>query len=274
MNQIIPRITTIIANYNYGWNVCDSIISALKQIQNGTNSFLHKIVVIDDGSTDDSVQKIMSRFRFNSLYDTIICDPRIKGGNFPCKIYSSDNIDLICSKNLGASTARNLGMWHSWAETDLFCILDSDDILRANKYQIFLNKIMEHDEVGVVYGDYIIIRPHYNKYEYKRPYSVAGLQERCIIHSGSMIKKEYLERVLLPTGEIYDKNLHGPASKGFFGSSEDLDLWWRLSKITMFVHVPEALTLVHEHLSNQSYKMTPEIFAQNMETIKKRQVNE
>ena len=107
------KITTIIANYNYGWNVCDAIQSALKQIKN-------KVIVIDDGSSDDSVQKIMSRFRFNSLYDSIIYDPGMKGNNFPCKIYSSDKLDLICSKNLGASTARNLGMWHSWNETDLF----------------------------------------------------------------------------------------------------------------------------------------------------------
>lgn len=263
------KITTITANYNYGWNVCNAIQSALNQIQKG-KGISHKVVVIDDGSSDDSVERILKRFKFNSLYDSIIHSPGGKSDNYPCKVYSSDNIDLICSKNQGASTARNLGMWHSWAETDLFCILDSDDLVLSNKYQIFLDKIMEYDEIGVVYGDYIIQRPNYSKYEYKRPYSVVGLQEQCIIHSGAMVKKEYLEQVLLPTGEIYDKNLHGPASKGFFGSSEDLDLWWRLSKITMFIHVPEALTLVHEHFSNQSYKMTPEIFAQNMETIRKR----
>ena len=249
-------ITTIIANYNYGSYVDQAIQSAMNQ------TVKNKIIVIDDGSTDDSISKIIENFHFSSSYAW-----PIKGN--PVKIYSSDWIDLIQSKNNGASTARNIGMWHSWDNTEFFCILDADDSILPDKYEKFL-KIMEDDAVGVVYGDYVIRRPGYTKYEYKQPYSIQALSENCIVHSGSMIRKSYLEKVLLSTGEVYDKNLHGPASKGFIGCTEDYDLWLRLSKVCMMVHVPEMLSIVNEHGNNQSMKMTQEIFNKNSQTIKAR----
>ena len=255
MGRIIyTMITTIIANYNYGAYIDQAIQSALEQ------TVKNKVVVIDDGSTDDSIKKIRDKFIFSSCHNEILYGNDIM-------IYSSDQIDLIKSKNNGASTARNLGMWHTWKDTEFFCILDADDSILPEKYEKFL-KIMEDDAVGVVYGDYVIRRPGYSKYEYKQPYSIQALSEQCIVHSGSMIRKSYLEKVLLSTGEVYDKNLHGPASKGFNGSSEDYCLWLRLSKVCMFSHVPEVLSIVNEHSENASKKMTPEIFQKNLKIIK------
>lgn len=247
-------ITTIIANYNYGAYVVEAIHSALNQ------TVKNKVVVVDDGSTDGSISTIKNNFGFGScgmLY------------NEDSQIFHSDNLDLICSKNNGASAARNLGMRHSWKDTEFFCILDADDSILPEKYEKFL-KIMEDEAVGVVYGDYAIVRPNYSKYEYKQPYSIQTLSEQCIVHSGAMIRKSYLEKVLLSTGEVYDKNLHGPASKGFIGCTEDYDLWLRLSKVCMMVHVPEMLSIVNEHGNNQSMKMTQEIFNKNSQTIRAR----
>jgi len=250
-------ITTIIANYNYGDYVIEAIHSALNQTVKD-----HKVVVVDDGSGDDSLDKILHNFEFGFM-----CGSDIK--KHLVNIYVSDNLDLISSKNNGASTARNLGMWHSWKDTEFFCILDADDSILPEKYEKFL-KIMEDSSVGVVYGDYEIRRPGYSKYEYKQPYSIQALDSQCIVHSGSMIRKSYLGQVLLSTGEIYDKNLHGPASKGFYGCTEDYDLWLRLSRVSFMVHVPEALSIVKEHGLNQSSKMTQQIFNQNIQTIKAR----
>jgi glycosyltransferase involved in cell wall biosynthesis len=249
-------ITTIIANYNYGSYVVEAIHSALNQ------TVKNKIVVVDDGSTDDSVSKIKENFSFWSCHNELLYGNDIM-------VYDYDQLTLIQSKNNGASTARNLGMKLSWKDTEFFCILDADDSILPDKYEKFL-KIMEDDAVGVVYGDYVIRRPGYTKYEYKQPYSIQALSEQCIVHSGSMIRKSYLEKVLLSTGEVYDKNLHGPASKGFIGCTEDYDLWLRLSKVCMMVHVPEILSIVNEHGNNQSMKMTQQIFNQNSQTIKAR----
>ena len=74
-------ITTIIANYNYGSYVTEAIYSALNQ------TVKNKIIVIDDGSTDDSISRIMENFNFSSSYEWLI-----KGN--PVKIYSSEWIEL------------------------------------------------------------------------------------------------------------------------------------------------------------------------------------
>lgn len=244
------KITTIIANYNYGKYIEKAINSAFKQTIN------NKVVVVDDGSSDNSVDIIKSFYKFNSF--------EIKEDK---TYYYSDKLDLIVSDNMGASAARNLAINHSWNSTDFFCILDADDSLFDKKYEKMLAK-MALPEVGVVYADYIIVRDNYYKYEYKLPYSLESVYKECIVHSGLMVRKSYLEKVLLPTGEVYDKNLHGPASKQFIGSSEDYDLVLRLSKVCMMVHVPECLSIVNEHGKNASTKVTTEIFQQNMEIIK------
>jgi hypothetical protein len=132
---------------------------------------------------------------------------------------------------------------------------------------------MEDISVGVVYADYLIkkITPNYtyDKIELKEPYSRENLLQRCIVHSGSLIKKSFLAKVVLPNGEFFDSKLHGPLSKGFIGCTEDYDMWLRLSKHCMFVHVPEVLSLVRETGQNQSFRMTGEIFAKNAEIMKR-----
>ena len=102
---------------------------------------------------------------------------------------------------------------------------------------------------------------HYTKYEIKNSYSRELLSQKCIVHSGSLIKKEYLEQIILPlTGEFFDSRLHGPGSESFIGCTEDYDLWIRLSKVCMITHVAAPLSVVRETGQNQSLKMTPEMF--------------
>ena len=88
-----------------------------------------------------------------------------------------------------------------------------------------------------------------------------------MVHSNALIKKEYLEKVILPNGEIFDSRLHGPASQGFIGCTEDYDLWLRLSHYCIMCHVPESLSIVNESGQNQSMKMTPEIFQQQAQIL-------
>lgn len=248
-------VTTVIANYNYGRYVLSAIQSALDA---EVNNFLHKIVVVDDGSTDDSVKKIVDTFSFDSCM--------FKDG---FTNYSNDSLDLIITPNQGASVARNIGMRKYWDTTDYFHILDSDDKISRLKLVKMVEKMTE-PEIGVVYADYYISRDMYNKYEYKLPYDPITLNKKCIVHSGSLIKKEYLEKVKLPNGDIYDKKLHGPGSEEFIGCTEDYDLWLRLAKQCMMTHIAEPLTIVSEHGDNQSLKMNTEIFNNNAKHMKER----
>lgn len=263
MNDI-PNIAIIIANYNYGKYVVSAIDSAIKQDYPSCKTF-----IVNDGSNDNSLELILNYA--NKL--TKLHEERIMV-NYP---YYSGKLDkyefslmtVLDITNSGASTARNVGIWAAWDWADMFAILDADDVYYPHKVSTMINK-MQDPHVGVVYADYDIQRPLYTKREYKQPYNKQALYKECIVHSGSLIRKTYLEKVILDNKEFYDSKLHGPLSKGFIGCTEDYDLWLRLSNHCIINHVPESLSLVRETGQNQSFKMTGDIFNKNMEIIKRR----
>ena len=242
MNLMNPKVAIIIANYNYG----DYVINAIKSIEKQTYDGPIKIFLVDDGSSDDSWDRL-SKYKESKR--------------------DQDKYNFIRIENSGASVARNVAIEAALDWADIFGILDSDDEYYPKKVEKLVAKLVEYPEVGVAYADYDIETPVYSKQELKPPYDRQVLLQRCIVHSNSLIKKEHLEAVRLPNGEFFDSRLHGPASQGFIGCTEDYDLWIRLSKICMITHVPECLARANEHGNNQSLKMTGEIFQKHAQIL-------
>ena len=244
---MLPKVAIICANYNYG----EFIIPAIESIIGQTYKGELNLYVVDDGSSDDSWEKISDYHKHQYQ---------------PCEWLHIKKIE-----NSGASVARNTAIEMCWDWADIIGILDADDSYKPNKVEKLVEKLMEHQEIGVAYGDYDIHREygdkHYVKYEAKSPYCRKELSVRCMVHSNALIKKEYLEKVILPNGEIFDSRLHGPASQGFIGCTEDYDLWLRLSHYCIMCHVPESLSIVNESGQNQSMKMTPENFQQQAQIL-------
>ena len=268
----LPNVAVVITNYNYGEFVLDAIDSALKQDYEGQM----RVYVIDDGSSDGSYDKLLS---YASESISSITDPHEVNEPYyagQMKLFQCSDMNLWCYhiENSGASTARNVAIWEAWEWADVFAILDADDLYHPSKVSKQVQKLIEHDEIGVTYSDYIIHKTYgyndYQKYEYKYPYSKFELERQCIVHSAGLIKKRCLSKILLDNKEIYDSNLHGPGSQGFIGCIEDYDLWLRLSNVCMISHIAEPLSYVRETGLNQSMKMTPEIFQQNADKIRKR----
>ena len=259
-----PNVAIIISNYNYGEYVLGAIDSALNQTYPNI-----RVYVLEDGSSDDSWDKI------SSITDEISAEemntPYYTG---PIERRQKDNLYAYKTNNSGASTARNVAMWEAWEWAEIFGILDADDMYKPQKVEVLIQKLLDDSQVGVAYGDYETHRTYghtnYIKHEYKLPYDKRALENGCIVHSGSLIKKDFLEHIILKNGEFFDSQLHGPASKGFIGCIEDYDLWLRLSNICMIVHVPDPLSIVRETGQNQSMKMTNEVFQNNVASIRAR----
>ena len=240
---MLPKVAIICANYNYGHFILDGMESIINQTYEGEI----RLYVVDDGSSDESWEII-------SRYAT-----------------SKDNVFVQRIENSGASVARNTAIKMCWDWADVIGVLDADDSYKPTKVEKLVNKLIEHPEIGVAYGDYDIHRSygskHYVKYESKASYCRRRLTSDCMVHSNALIKKEYLQKIILPNGEIFDSRLHGPASQGFIGCTEDYDLWLRLSQHCIICHVPESLSIVNESGQNQSMKMTPEIFQQQAQIL-------
>lgn len=256
-----PNVAIIITNYNYGKYVIQAINSAINQ------DYLGKIrvYVLDDGSNDDSWDKISQLTE--PRYEDSLNEPYYTG---PIIHRQKDNIYAFRISNSGASTGRNVAMWQAWDWADIFGILDADDAYFSSKVSILVDKLLEYEDIGVAYADYDNVYLDYSKTEFKESYSRDVLLNRCIVHSNSLIKKSKIESVILPNKEIFDSRLHGAASKGFIGCTEDYDLWLRLSKVCIFTHVPKVLAIANQTGQNQSYKMTSEIFKENAKILSTR----
>lgn len=235
----MPVVTIIIVNHNYEKYICDAIDSAINQIYPKNRL---RIIVIDDCSTDNSWQTVYKKYFQNQPHD----NARI---GLPTKtVVLPNGVTLIATKMdkcVGPSEARNVAITMTLQSTDIYAILDADDVYYPNKVLKCVQKIMEAPEViGVIYGDYDIhnVETGNTIREYKEPFDKLRLFEECIVHSGSIINKKALEYAFEKTG-FYDRNLR---------CAEDYDLWLRIADKFMIVHIPESLSLVRVHNQNST----------------------
>ena len=101
MTRVRPLVTILINNYNYGRFLCQAIDSALNQTYSNV-----EVLVVDDGSTDESRQIISSY------------------GN---------KINSVLKENGGQASAFNAGFAASRGE--IICMLDADDFFHPDKVE-------------------------------------------------------------------------------------------------------------------------------------------
>lgn len=124
--KLNPSVSVIIPTYNREKTIVSAVRSACNQTYEP-----FEIIIIDDGSTDNTAQKIKS-----------INDSRI--------IYHK------LEKNAGVSNARNVGALIAKGEWIAF--QDSDDIWRDIKLERQIEYIGEHSQIQLVYSEYLMHR--------------------------------------------------------------------------------------------------------------------
>lgn len=120
-----PTVSVIIPCYNGANTIEQAVDSVLRQ----TFSDL-EVIVIDDGSTDDSVERLSS-----------INDDRL--------------MVLENEENEGIPATRNRGIRR--AKGRFLCFLDQDDIWLSKKLEYQVELITTEPEIGVVYSPFYVI---------------------------------------------------------------------------------------------------------------------
>jgi hypothetical protein len=113
-------ISVVIPTYNRAAKVGEAIASAL-----GQTFGRHEVIVVDDGSTDDTAAAV-ARWR----------DPRVR---------------YVRQANTGAAGARNAGV--AAARAPLVSFLDSDDLWKRDKLEREADFLVRHPEAGCVFSD-------------------------------------------------------------------------------------------------------------------------
>ncbi|WP_445365455.1 glycosyltransferase family A protein [Microbulbifer sp. ANSA001] len=130
-------VSFIIINYNYSEFINRAIYSIFAQ-KNQSKSF--DLIVVDDGSTDDSISEIISSF---SKYKN-----RFRNSYF-----------LFNSKNRGKLACLNDAI--TQAKGEFTVILDSDDFLTTHfldtQLKVFKNEYKESHKLAFVYSDSLLI---------------------------------------------------------------------------------------------------------------------
>lgn len=111
-SERVPIVSVIINNYNYGCFLAQAIESVLRQTYPNW-----ELIVVDDGSTDDSVEVIKSY---------------------------QDRLTAIFQQNAGQGEALNAGINQSQGE--IICFLDADDYFHEDKLAKVVTAFLNHPE--------------------------------------------------------------------------------------------------------------------------------
>lgn len=204
------------------YNGANYIISAITSIEKQTYR-PNKIIVVDDGSIDDT-GKLIRHF------------------------HSKIPLEYIPKKNGGLSSARNIGIIK--CTSDYIALLDADDEWYPTKLeeQINIFRTSDFSHLGVIYSKYHIINDRgllTDKYFISQiDLNIRGwifnklLSVNKITGSGSgvLIKRECFEKA-----GLFDEAL---------SACEDWDMWLRIAQYYQFDYIDKTLVKIRRHGQN------------------------
>jgi glycosyltransferase involved in cell wall biosynthesis len=196
-----PAVTVIVTSYNYGRYVGAALESVRAQTVGD-----YECVVVDDGSTDDSI----------AVIESYLNDSRFR---------------LVRQRNCGVSNARNIGI--GVARGSFIAFLDADDLWQPTKLEKQLGQFRDNPELGVVFTRRTIIDSENDGQPCSDVQAPSGqvvgslFRQNFVCFSSAMVRAEAAVRV-----GGFDERL---------GLAVDYDFWLRIARHYAFGIVDEAL---------------------------------
>jgi glycosyltransferase involved in cell wall biosynthesis len=210
----MPAVSVIIPTYNRSGLVEEACQSVLRQTRADC-----EVIVVDDGSTDDSAS-VIGR----------ISDSRVK---------------YVYKENGGQSSARNLGLARATGEYVAF--LDADDLWPRRYLEIMAAQLDANREYGAAYARVTRLCPDGTEKELSKPklcrsgwitkYFFGGLP--CLVPSAILFRRSEWN------GVFWDEALT---------TGTDYDVFLRISTKARFLFVPDAFIIkrsMPDSLSNR-----------------------
>lgn len=219
MNEFTPKVSIVIPVYNGANYLCEAIDSALAQSYENV-----EVIVVNDGSSD---QGATERIIFSY----------------------GDRIRYLSKENGGVASALNIGIRNMTGE--YFSWLSHDDVYYPDKVTSQVEWLRQHEGQRdvILYSDFDLIDSdskvtgstrvrHLEPEEFTRHLITEHSVNGCTI----LVSKSCLDK----TG-LFDESLR---------TTQDYDLWFRLSWHFAFVHLPIPLIKSRIHCQQGSLSMS------------------
>jgi len=199
VNSVAPKVSVILPVYNGEKFIAEAIQSVLDQTFRD-----FELIIIDDGSTDNTAALIKNFFDSRIIY-----------------IHQNKRPGLVKLLNIGLSIAKG----------KYIARIDADDVWidhdKLKKQVDFLNKNEKCSIVGT--GAIVVDETGKENYRFLNPVSDGEIRNKillrnCFVHSSVMMRKSAVDLV-------------GGYQEGSY--SEDYHLWLKIGLIAGFANLPE-----------------------------------
>jgi poly-beta-1,6-N-acetyl-D-glucosamine synthase len=144
-SPLAPSLSVIAPAFNETKHIIDNIRTLLSLYYNN-----YEVVVINDGSTDDSLEKIINAYeleKVNYYFDYRLPCERIRGV-YKSKNRSFKKLTVIDKKNGGKADSLNAGL--NVCRNDLVVSMDADSIMEPDALLKLVKPFMEAKEKRVI----------------------------------------------------------------------------------------------------------------------------
>lgn len=149
-SPVTPPVAVVIAAYNEEATIVQTVLSLMR-----LNYQEKEIVVVDDGSTDSTLPRLMDRFRLKRM--DLIFRESLKTGQ-PLGFYHNPvfpELIVISMTHGGKSRALNAGV--NMARSPYFCTVDADCIIERDALLRLMAPVLQSNDNVVVSGGIVRI---------------------------------------------------------------------------------------------------------------------
>jgi len=149
-SPVTPPVAIVIAAYNEEKTILDTVLCVL-----GLNYLEKEIIVVDDGSTDGTLDRLIERFRLKRM--DLIYREDIKTGA-PVAFYHNPTfpqLTVVAAEHGGKPHALNTGI--NMARSPYFCTVDADCVIEKDALLRLMAPVVHSSEKVIVSGGIVRI---------------------------------------------------------------------------------------------------------------------
>ncbi|MGL5694669.1 MAG: glycosyltransferase family 2 protein, partial [Peptostreptococcaceae bacterium] len=140
-------VSILVPAYNEEVTICDTINSLIHIDYNE-----YEIIIINDGSTDESLEKIVNRYDLKPVYKPMKKNIETKEVLMVYSgVYESRKITLVDKENGGKADALNVGI--NYSRYPIFVAVDADSMLDKDSVKNIIAPFMENKKTIAVGGN-------------------------------------------------------------------------------------------------------------------------